>query len=177
MSGRCTLLFSRGCLHAEAPGSNFAPDRLGRMTLGGGDLTRERGAGLFPDFGSHPAIVLAAMNTSLPALLRISKVWFGFGGVTLRLLLASDLGGSLLALQSRPIFYSLPRRRCYARYGVDRLRRADIMGCTPASTSLPCSVEAQPCPSHTIDIPLPASLRCSAEALLGRPERLMVAAA
>ena len=45
------------------------------------------------------------------------------------------------------IFYSLPWRRCYARHGVDRPAGRHA-GCTPASTSLPCSMEVQPCPCH-----------------------------
>ena len=37
--------------------------------------------------------------------------------------------------QSRPIFYSLPRRRCYARHGVDRPASRQAGAALPASTS------------------------------------------
>jgi hypothetical protein len=67
-------------------------------------------------------------------------------------------GGPLVGLGQRdwngvltrtlgPSFYSLPRRWCYARHGVDR-QASRHAGRTPASTSLPCSMEVQPCPCH-----------------------------
>src|SRR5271165_2281024 len=37
--------------------------------------------------------------------------------------------------QSRPIFYSLPRRRCYTRHGVDRPASRHAGPALPASTS------------------------------------------
>ncbi len=49
--------------------------------------------------------------------------------------------------QSRLILYSLPRRRCYAQHGVDRPASRHA-GLHSASTSLPCSMEVQPCPCH-----------------------------
>ena len=50
-------------------------------------------------------------------------------------------------MHCRPIFYSLPQRRCYARHGVDRPAGRHA-GLHSASTSLPCSMEVQPCPCH-----------------------------
>ena len=72
-----------------------------------------------------------------------------YGDVILRL----GGGGRVHAIawpavaQSRPIFYSLPQRRCYAWRGVDRPASRHA-GLHSASTSLPCSMEVQPCPCH-----------------------------
>jgi hypothetical protein len=46
----------------------------------------------------------------------------------------------------RPIFYSLPRRRCYPQHGVDR--PASRHAALPASTSSQRSMEARPCSSQ-----------------------------
>ena len=50
--------------------------------------------------------------------------------------------------QSRPIFYSLPRRRCYGRHGVDRpaSRHAGLRSLLPRPPQR--SMEARPCPSQ-----------------------------
>jgi hypothetical protein len=55
--------------------------------------------------------------------------------------------GTRFDAQSRPIFYSLPRRRCYARHGVDRLasRHAGLHSRFHVPS---CSMEVQPCPCH-----------------------------
>ena len=57
---------------------------------------------------------------------------------------APDLAGPG---DGRPIFYSLPQRRCYARHGVDRPASRHA-GLHSASTSLPCSMDVQPCSSQ-----------------------------
>jgi hypothetical protein len=71
--------------------------------------------------------------------------------------------------QSRPIFYSLPRRRCYARHGVDRPASRHAGAALPASTSSSAQHGSTAMLKPMIDIS-PASLRCPPEALPGRPE-------
>ena len=71
--------------------------------------------------------------------------------------------------QSRPKFYSLPQRRCYARHGVDRPASRHAGPALPASTSSLVQHGCAAMPKPMIDIPL-ASLRCRPEALHGRPE-------
>ena len=70
--------------------------------------------------------------------------------------------------ESRPIFYSLPRRRCYARHGVDRpaSRHAGLHSRFHVPSAQHGSAAML---KPMIDIPL-ASLRCPPEALPGRPE-------
>src|SRR5580658_10584744 len=70
-----------------------------------------------------PSTVTAATSISADA----------FAGVPLIGLGQRDWNAS--DAQSRPIFYSLPQRRCYARHGVDRPAGRHAGPALPASTS------------------------------------------
>jgi hypothetical protein len=62
------------------------------------------------------------------------------------------LVGTEVGRAGRPIFYSLPRRRCYARYGVDRLREPTRGAALPLPRpSVQHGSVAMPVPSATGD--------------------------
>jgi hypothetical protein len=108
--------------------SNFAPDRLAWLAK----RAARAGTALdFPDFG-HPAMVEAAMNMSLPVLLYRSNAVFW-------LICQFDKpNGSARSLG--PSSYSFPGDGVMLGTAwIDR--PVDTRGCTPASTSLPCSME------------------------------------
>ena len=54
----------------------------------------------------------------------------------------------LAVAQSRPILYSLPQRRCYARHVVDRPASRHAGLHSRFHVPSPCSMEVQPCPCH-----------------------------
>jgi hypothetical protein len=51
-----------------------------------------------------------------------------------------------MARLSMPVYFSFEDRAILNTAWIDR--PVDTRGCTPASTSLSCSMEVQPCPCH-----------------------------
>jgi hypothetical protein len=116
----------------------------------------------FSRFSAHPAIVLAALKTSDPVLLRISNavLW----------VICQFTGPATGVTLRRPTFYSLPRRQCYARQEVDRpaSRHAGLHSRFHVpSVQHGCAAMLKP----MIDIPL-ASLRCPQRLYPDDPKRL-----
>jgi hypothetical protein len=116
--------------------SNFAPDRLGRLAWAATRTGTARDISRFRRFCGLPSTVTAATSISADAFARRSS-----GRprpAQLERVLTRSLGPSSIPFLGDGVMLGTA--------WIDR--PVDTRGCTPASTSLPCSMEVQPCPCH-----------------------------
>ena len=108
-----------------------ASTKFDRLPVGGGLRGETRREGRTPRLAGAAR---GELSQAIRGPMRPRVLWLASAGAI----------GTRSDAQSRPIFYSLPRRRCYARHGVNRPASRHA-GCAPCfHVLLRSSMEARP---------------------------------